>query len=162
MSDSSTPSRCAAIATICLRRIVPASLTAPAVIGPLRLPWVPAPYGVTAVSPWMVDDVVDVGAERVGGQLDDGGLDAVAGRPAVDVDVDLAGRLHPDRRALGGQVSGRGAGRLDVRREAESEVAALGQGVGLFLAEAFVVKDLHGLLEGVGRRARGRTACRWG
>ena len=34
--------------------MVPASLTAPAVIGALRLPWVPAPYGVTAVSPWMV------------------------------------------------------------------------------------------------------------
>ena len=78
MSASSTPSRCAAIAMICLRRIAPASLTAPAVIGPLRLPCVPAPYGVTAVSPWIVDDVVDVGAERVGGQLDDGRLDAVA------------------------------------------------------------------------------------
>ena len=55
MSDSSTSSRWAAIATICLRRIAPASLTAPAVIGPLRLPCVPAPYGVTAVSPWIVE-----------------------------------------------------------------------------------------------------------
>ena len=44
----------AAIAMICSRRMVAASLTAPAVIGPLRLPWVPAPYGVTAVSPWIV------------------------------------------------------------------------------------------------------------
>ena len=43
MADSSTSSRWAAIATICLRSMVPASLTAPAVIGPLRLPWVPAP-----------------------------------------------------------------------------------------------------------------------
>ena len=34
--------------------MVPASSTAPAVIGALRLPCVPAPYGVTAVSPWMV------------------------------------------------------------------------------------------------------------
>ena len=30
------------------------SATAPAVIGPLRLPPVPAPKGVTAVSPWIV------------------------------------------------------------------------------------------------------------
>ena len=34
--------------------MVPASSTAPAVIGPLRLPWVPAPNGVIAVSPWIV------------------------------------------------------------------------------------------------------------
>src|SRR4029077_7919346 len=38
-------------------------------------------------------DVVDVGAERVGRQLDDSGLDAVAARATVHVDVDLAGRL---------------------------------------------------------------------
>ena len=43
------------MAMICLRSIAPASATAPAVIGPLRLPCVPAPYGVTAVSPWIVD-----------------------------------------------------------------------------------------------------------
>ena len=48
-------------------------------------------------------------------------------------------------------MAGRGAGRLDVGGEAEADVAALRQRVGLFLAEAFVVEDLHGLLEGVGR-----------
>ena len=41
----------AAIASNWPRRMVAASSTAPAVIGALRLPWVPAPYGVTAVSP---------------------------------------------------------------------------------------------------------------
>ena len=51
--------------------------------------------------------------------------------------------------ALGGEVARRGPGRLDVRREAESDVAALLQRVCLFLAEALVVKDFHGLLEGV-------------
>ena len=96
-------------------------------------------------------DVVDVGTERVGGQLDHGGLDAVAARTAVHVDVDLAGRLHADRRALGAEMAGRRAGRLDVGREAESDVAALRQRVGLLLAEALMVEDLHGLLEGVGR-----------
>ncbi len=146
MSDSSTSSRWAAMATICLRRIVPASLTAPAVIGPLRLPWVPAPYGVTAVSPWIVD-VGDVGAQRVGGQLDHRRLDAVAGRSSVDVDVDLAGRLHPDRRTLGAEVPGRGTGRFDVGREPQPDVAAGVQRVLLLLAESLVVEDFDGLLE---------------
>ena len=50
-------------------------------------------------------NVVDVGAERVGGQLDNGGLDAVAARAAVHVDVDLAGRLDADRCTLGAEVA---------------------------------------------------------
>ncbi len=40
---------------------------------------------------------------------------------------------------------------LDVGREAKSEIAAPRQGLGLFLAEALVVEDLHGLLEGLDR-----------
>ncbi len=72
-------------------------------------------------------------------------------RSAVHVDVDLARRLHADRRALGAQVSGRRAGRLDVGREAEADVAPLLQRVLLLLAETLVVEDLHRLLEGVGR-----------
>ena len=50
------------------------------------------------------------------------------------------------------EVARRGAGRLDVGREAESDVAALLQRVCLLLSEALVVKDFHGLLEGLDRR----------
>ena len=46
----------------------------------------------------------------------------------------------------------RGTGRLDVGREAKADIATLGQRVGLLLAKAFVVKDFHGLLEGLDRR----------
>ena len=60
------------------------------------------------------------------------------------------------------RLPGRGAGGLDVGREAEPEVAALRQRLGLLLAEALVVEDLDGLLEGVGGRARCHRACRWG
>ena len=94
-------------------------------------------------------DVFDVGAERVGGQLHHRRLDAVAGRPAVHVDVDLARRLHPDGRAFGGEVPRCRAGRFDVRREAEADVATLFQRFALFAAEALMVEDLDRLLEGV-------------
>src|SRR5207253_9013799 len=94
-------------------------------------------------------DVIDVGAQHICSQLHDRRLEAVAGRPAVHVDVDLAGRLHPDRRTLGREVPGRRSGRLDVRREANSEVAALFQGFALFTTETFEVKDFHRLLQGV-------------
>ena len=50
------------------------------------------------------------------------------------------------------KLPSRGVGRLDVGREAEADVAALLQRVGLLLAEALVVEDLHGLLEGLDRR----------
>ena len=45
-------------------------------------------------------DVVDVRAERVGGELHDRGLEAVPGRPARDVHVDRARRLDADRRGF--------------------------------------------------------------
>ena len=125
MSSGAASSLCAAIATMRSRRIAAVSRTAPAVIEPLRLPPVPAPKPVTAVSPWMVRDVVDVDAERVGGELDDGGLDAVPGRAAGDVDVDLARRLDADRRRLGARSTPKpGRRRLDVVREPDAEVAA--------------------------------------
>ena len=54
MSGSAASSLCAASAVSLARRIAAVSPTAPAVIGPLRLPPVPAPNGVTAVSPWIV------------------------------------------------------------------------------------------------------------
>ena len=54
MSSGDASSLCAAIATIRSRRIFAVSLTAPAVIDPLRLPAAPAPKPVTAVSPWIV------------------------------------------------------------------------------------------------------------
>src|SRR4051812_6197501 len=46
-------------------------------------------------------DVLDLDAERIGGELDDGGLEAVAARTAGDVHVDLARRLDADRRTFG-------------------------------------------------------------
>ncbi len=42
------------MATSFWRSTAAVAATAPAVIEPLRLPPVPAPYGVRAVSPWMV------------------------------------------------------------------------------------------------------------
>ena len=102
-------------------------------------------------------DIVDVGAQRVGGQLNDGCFQAVSTRAAVHVDIDLARRLHPDGATLGGQVAGRRAGRLDVGREPHAQIATLRQRLALLLAKAFVVKDFHRLLE---RLARGDVVVR--
>jgi hypothetical protein len=54
MSSTAASSLCAAIAQIRSRKIVAVSRTAPAVIDALRLPAVPAPKPVSAVSPWIV------------------------------------------------------------------------------------------------------------
>ena len=54
MSSGAASSLWAAMATMRSRRTAAVSRTAPAVIDPLRLPPVPAPKGVTAVSPWIV------------------------------------------------------------------------------------------------------------
>ena len=69
------------MATMRSRRIAAVSLTAPAVIDPLRLPPVPAPYGGERGVALDGVDVLDVHAQRVGGELDHGGLDAVAADP---------------------------------------------------------------------------------
>ena len=100
------------------RRIVAVSRIAPAVIDPLRLPAAPAPKPVTAVSPWIVLTSSMFDAERVGGELDDRGLDAVPGRAARDVHVDRARRLDADRRRLGRVVAEARRRRLDVVRHA--------------------------------------------
>ena len=105
MSSTAASSLCAAIARMRSRRIAAVSRTAPAVIDPLRLPAVPAPKPVTAVSPWIVLTSSMFDAERVGGELHDRGLDAVPGRAAGDVDVDRARRLDADRRRLGARRS---------------------------------------------------------
>ena len=55
MSASAASRRCAAMATSFSRSTLAVSRTAPAIMDPLRLPPVPAPNGVTAVSPWMVE-----------------------------------------------------------------------------------------------------------
>ena len=94
------------------------SRTAPAIIDPLRLPPVPAPKPVTAVSPWIVLTSSMSHAERVGGELDDGRLEAVPGRAAGDVHVDRARRLDADRRALGRVDAEARRRRLDVVRDA--------------------------------------------
>ena len=71
------------MATICSRRTAAVSPTAPAVIEPAAAA---ARAGrrtaVIAVSPWIGGDVGDVHAQRVGGELHDGGLEAVPGRAA--------------------------------------------------------------------------------
>ena len=54
MSSGAASSLWAAMATMRSRRIAAVSPMAPAIIEPLRLPPVPRPNGVTAVSPWMV------------------------------------------------------------------------------------------------------------
>jgi hypothetical protein len=54
MSSGAASSLWAAMATMRSRSPDAVSATAPASIGPLRLPPVPAPNGVTAVSPWTV------------------------------------------------------------------------------------------------------------
>jgi hypothetical protein len=54
MSSADASSRCAAIAMIRSRRIDAVVATAPAIIDPDRLPAVPPPNGVIAVSPWIV------------------------------------------------------------------------------------------------------------
>ena len=54
MSASAASSLCAAIVMSLARSSAAVTPTAPAVIDPLRLPPVPAPNGVTAVSPWIV------------------------------------------------------------------------------------------------------------
>jgi hypothetical protein len=52
MSSGAASSRCAAIAANLSLSTDAVAATAPAIIDPLRLPPVPAPYGVNAVSPW--------------------------------------------------------------------------------------------------------------
>ena len=59
--------------------------------------------------------------------------------------------FHPDGAALGAQMSGGRAGRLDVGAEPRPNVPALRQRVGLLLAETLVVEDLHRLLERIRR-----------
>jgi hypothetical protein len=54
MSPTEASSRCAAIAVLRSRRTDAVSAMAPAVIEPDRLPPVPPPNGVRAVSPWTV------------------------------------------------------------------------------------------------------------
>ena len=54
MSSGSASSWWAAMATIRSRRAGAVAAMAPAIIEPLRLPPVPSPNGVTAVSPWIV------------------------------------------------------------------------------------------------------------
>ena len=97
-------------------------------------------------------DVLDVDAERVRRDLHGGGLEAVAGRAAGDVHVDLAGGLDADGGALGAVVAHRRGGGLDVAAGADADVAAVRTGLGLLLAERVVVEDLEGLLEHLPRR----------
>ena len=54
MSASLASSLCAASLVSLSRSSAAVTPTAPAIIEPLRLPPVPAPNGVTAVSPWIV------------------------------------------------------------------------------------------------------------
>ena len=96
-------------------------------------------------------DVVDVDAERVGGELHGRGFEAVAGRPAGDVHVDLARRLDTHRRALGGEVPHPGRCRLDVAARADTEVTAGGAGLGLLAAERVVVEQRERVFEGLAR-----------
>ena len=54
MSSGAASSLCAAMATMRSRSVDAVAAMAPAIIEPLRLPPVPRPNGVTAVSPWIV------------------------------------------------------------------------------------------------------------
>ncbi len=110
---------------------------------PLRLPPVPAPNGVRAVSPCTVLTWRDVDAERVGGELDGGGFEAVARRPAGEVDVDRAGWFDADGRAFAAAVGHAAGGRLDVARGADAEVATCGARRSLLGAEPVVVDDVE-------------------
>ena len=86
--------------------------------------------------------VVDVRPEGVGRELDHGRLQAVAGRAAGHVDVDLAARLDADRRALGRRSSRRRP--TSARRssaDADAEVAAGRAGGRLLGSEGVVVED---------------------
>ena len=93
------------MATIRSRSTDAVSATAPASIEPLRLPPVPAPNGVSAVSPWMVwtsamstPRASAVSCTTVVSRL-------LPRRPARDVHVDLARRLDADRGAFGAVAS---------------------------------------------------------
>ena len=115
--------------TIRSRRIAGVSRpTAPAVIPPLRLPPVPAPNGGERGVALDRRHVVDVDAERVGGELHDGRLDAVSGRSTRHVDVDLTRTARcgssPPRSP---KYAAAGRGRLDVASTGpDTEVATLG------------------------------------
>ena len=97
-------------------------------------------------------DLVDVDAQRVGGQLHHGGLDAVPGRPTGDVDVDRARGLDADGRALGRVVPEARRRRFDVVRQPDAEVPALGARCDLFGTERVVVEHLERVLERLERR----------
>ena len=92
-------------------------------------------------------NVLDVGPEGVGGELDHRGLDAVAGRPAGDVDVHLARGLDADGRRLGGVVAESRSGRLHVGRQADAQIPTPLAGLGLLRPERLVVQHLQRLLE---------------
>src|SRR3954471_15799028 len=127
MSSTAASNLWAAIAAMRSRRTDAVSRTAPAVIDALRLPATPGPDPVSPPGPGRLrrpaapghagaerghrrvaldrGDVVDVGAEGVGRQLDNSGLEAVSRGSAADVDVDPARRLDADRRRLGAVVA---------------------------------------------------------
>src|SRR3546814_11022363 len=84
---------------------------------------------------------------RIGGELHHRRLEAVPGRAAGDVHVDLPAGLDPDRRPLRGEDAEDRCGRLDVVREADAEVAAVVPGELLLLPAGLVAEHLHGLLD---------------
>ncbi len=128
MSSTAASSLCAAMATMRSRRIAAVSRTAPAVIDPLRLPaGAGAEAGDRGVALDRVD-VVDVDAERVGGELDDRRLEAVPGRAAGDVHVDRARGLDADRRRLGARRRRSPASTARRSSRADAEVAAARRG----------------------------------
>ena len=92
-------------------------------------------------------DIGDVHAERIGRELDDGGLQAVPRRAAGDEDRGVPGGLDANGGRFGGEVQRRWGRGFDIVRQPDAEEAPRGTGPGLFATERLVVEHRQRLLE---------------
>ena len=143
MSSSETSSAWAAIRFAFSRTCSTAIRIAPPPTAAPRLPNVPTPVWVIAVSPWSTTISSMPTPSCVADDLGHRRLGALAVRRRAGVDHHLAGRLDAHRRALPRAE----AADLDVGADADPDDPALVAGLLLLLAELRVPRDLQRLVE---------------